>query len=530
MTASKKSRLHPGEPVSLDLSIDLLRPMKGNPRGDDMGDVSGLVKSIEMHGFIGSLFVRTVDEGEGYEVWAGNRRLKAAKEAGLMALPCDVYELTEGQALELNMAEQINRNDLSPLQEGDACRRLMELQGYDERQVSEKFGKSTSWVTKRLALCGIAPELRKALMTGNLPVTLANALAALPTQQQQLKAFAALEERPDWDKWHATAEGDAEWLRRTQCRPLADATWKLTDAELVPEAGACSACPHNSSSAKMPGLFDNAKAKPMCGRPECFEDKALASWLARTAKQKAAGAKVLSLAEGRKLFGHGNALPSSSRYVEASDKPAKDKGGRTWSELADDVTPEHRPQLHLAQDNAGKVRSLYVTDQVMEAAAEHLKLKWAKSVVEEAEERRESLKPEARAKKDVLEAERRLVGKVRDDVFAAVIASVAADIARGNGTLPAMRLLATRVGERGIERLNAALGVTKRPKDWLEKGASQAELLALVWLAEAHAVLNGYVEFDERFVALAKAHGFKLEDMVRAQLATTKAEAAQGEE
>lgn len=518
---------HPGEPVALDLEISKLRPMKANPRGDELGDVSGLVKSMEMHGFIGSLFVRPVDldedtgEPAAYEVWAGNRRLKAAKEAGLKVLPCDVYELTEGQALELNMAEQIQRADLSPLQEGDACRRLMELQGYDERQVAEKFGKSTSWVTKRVALCGIAPELRKSLTKGTLPVTLANALAALPTHQQQVKAADALEARPDWEKRNSTLEADAEWIRTTQCRPLSDATWKLTDAELVPEVGACSACPHNSSNAKMPGLFDNVKAKPMCARVECFGDKALAAWLKRTEKHKAAGAKVLALTECKKLFARGNDLGSSSRYVEAGDMAPKDKQGRTWGELAADVAAEHRPQLHVAQDNGGKLRELYVADKLLEACATHLKLRWAKNVVEEAQERSDPKKEAARREESEL---KRRVEEAQMLVIDTVLGAAAKTLS-ASFTLTAARFLGQRVGERSLDRYREATGRKTLPKDWVEKGATLNELLALVWLDDATDELRNWGEFDERFLALAKTHGFDVKAMVAAQLSTAKAEA-----
>ncbi len=515
----------PGEATQLDVEISRLRPMKGNPRGDDLGDVSGLVKSMEMHGFIGTLFVRPIEGTEDFEVWAGNRRLKAAREAGLKVLPCDVYELTEVQALELNMAEQINRADLTPLQEGDACRRLMELAGYTEAQVGEKFGKSASWVTKRVALCGIAPELRKAVAKGDVPVTLANALAALPSQQLQVKAHEALEARPDWEKRRATAETDAQWIRETYCRPLADATWKMTDADLVPEAGACSACPFNSINAKMPGLFDNAKAKPTCARTECFDDKAAAAWLLKTAKLKAAGAKVLSLNESKKLFARGNDLGSASRYVEADFRPPKDKQERAWAELVADMPEEHRPVLHVAQDNGGKLRQLYVLDKAMEAAATHLMLKWAKAIVEEAEERAPT--PEKKAKQEAEFREKQLVGAVRDTVVDSVLDQVAAKLA-GDFTLPAARFIAGRLGERTVERFAGALGKKKLPKDWVEKGATMSELLAMVWLDDANDELHAWDGYDERLLALAKAHGIDVDAMTKAQLTTARAEAEKG--
>lgn len=517
----------PGNAVQLDIAITQLRPMRGNPRGDDLGDVSGLVKSMEMHGFIGTLFVRRLDmddaNGEIFEVWAGNRRLKAAKEAGLLAVPCDVYDLTEVQALELNMAEQINRDGYTPLQEGDACRRLMELSGYNEHQVAEKFGKSASWVTKRVQLCGIAPELRKALSKGELNVTVANAIAALPSQQAQVKAYDSLVQRPRYSvPENETAEDQVAWLRDTHGQPLRSATWKLTDAELVPEAGSCAACPHNSANEKMPGMFDNAKAAPTCLKVACFEDKQLAAWLAKTAKQKAAGAKVLSLNECKKLFARGNDLGSSSRYVEAETKPPKDKQGRTWAELVADVPEEHRPVLHLAQDNGGKLRQLYVLDKVMEAAATHLKARWAKAVVEEAQERTDP-KKQAQAREE--QEARMRVEQAQLFVIDSVLGAIAKKQASDSAPLPMLRFMASRLGERAVETFREVMGVKKFPKDWVEKGATPAELLSLLWLEDATDEFRSWGEYDERFLALAKTHGFDVKAMTEAQVATAKQEA-----
>lgn len=528
--AERKDRLRLAEenfdrrtvgPFRAVIPLKQLRPMANNPRAE-VGDVSALVTSIESNGFIGALNVREVEENV-WEVWAGNRRLAAAKQAGLEEVPCDVYELTEVQALELNLTEQINRSDLTPLEEGKACRALMELSGYDVRQVADKLGQSASWVTKRVALVGVAPEVAKALVAGKVSLTVAQALASLPSQQAQAKALVALEGRPAYQRTaDDTAEDQVAWLREHEGQPLRSATWKVTDADLVPEAGACSACPHNSANAAMPGLFDSAKATPTCVKVECFEDKKLAAWLAKTAKAKAAGAKVLSLGECKKLFARGNDLGSASRYVEASEKPPKDKAGRTWAELVADVPEEARPVLHLAQDNAGKLRELYVGDKALEAVAVHLKARWAKSVVEEAKERTD---PATKAKREEAEKEARLISEVRHHVERSVINGVASVLASDGFTLPAARLMASRLGERALANFAEATGRKKLPKDWLENGATMSELLAVVWLDDAQDQLSGYDRFTDEFLALAKSAGANVDAMVKAQLATARTEA-----
>lgn len=508
-----------------NIALSQLTPMINNPRGEfSDADVDDLRRSIENTTFIGSLIVRELPDSDMFEVIIGNRRLRAAQLAGLTEVPCEVYELSDGQALEMNLAEQINRNDLTPLKEGESCRKLMELQGYDEQQVAEKFGRSSSWVTKRVALSGMAPELKKALTKGELPLTTALALAALTTHQQQIKALDEIEHMIDGGY---SAEDQVASIRANVCRPLADASWKLTDADLVPEAGPCSTCPKNSQNNKQPGLYDNAKAKPTCSDTPCFDDKELAEWLRRTAKLKAAGAKVLSLAESRKVFGRGNDLASDSRYVDSTTKAAKDKQGRTWGELAADIEKDERPQLHVAQDNNGKLRELYVADKLLEGIATHLKLRWAKNVVEEAEEQRTERTPEARAKKDAEIAEQALIRKVREDVTEATVLRIAAKFAApGKFPVAAARFLASGVGGRALERFTEATG-RKLRKDWLEKEATIEEALTIMWIGEATDHLSPHSDgLHEELVRLAKVHGIDVDAAIQAQLATAKREAS----
>ena len=491
------------------LKLSQLQPMKANPRGE-LGDVTALVRSIEANGFIGALSVRETVAGS-FEVWAGNRRLKAAKEAGLEEVTCDVYDLTEVQALELNLTEQINRADLSPLEEGEACRSLMELSGYSVQQVAGKLGQSASWVSKRLALCGLAPEVRRALTKGEVALTVAQALAALPSQKAQAEALRALDEMPTYEALnHQTAESKVEWLRAKCSRPLADATWKLTDELLVPEAGACSACPHNSATEKMPGLFDAKKGRPSCVNTACFEGKLKASWERKAEKARAAGAKVLSLAEGKKVMPHGS-LPYGSRYCLADAVVQEDRQKRTWAQLVEALPKDARPALHVLQDGDGKMRELYLHEKTLAAVAEHLKLKWAVAQEEQQAERVERRKPE-------VEAAERAASEARLAVQREVLGSIARKFAT-DGELPlyAAQLLAKRAyASTGVVE---AVAGRKVKEGWLEKEAGVGELLALVWLNDAGDEFGTYQGFDEDFLELAKKHGFDPQRMVATRLA-----------
>lgn len=490
-------------PTRRTIPIDFLVPMSGNPR-NTVGDVNGLLQSIRTNGFIGALSVRPF--GAQFEVWAGNRRLEAAKQAGLTELPCEVYDLTDVQALELNLTEQINRADLTPMEEGQACRRLVELAGYSVDQVAQKLGQSRSWVSTRMALCGLAPEVVTALEGGALKLSVAQALAALPSQMLQVKALdtlRAVESQP--------VATQLEHLRTTLCRALKGATWKLTDEMLVTEAGACSVCPHNSANDGMPGLFDAKSKAPMCANPSCFDDKLRAAWAKRTAKAAEQGAKVLTLAESARLFPRGGTtLPYSTRYVDGDTVVHEDKDKRTWLQLVEEIPAEHRPVVHLAQDGEGKARDLFVQSKAVEAIAKHLRLRWAKKRLEADTEEEEATETDKKPLGDVgiREARREVVDEVRKAVALKLLAKP---------TLEQARFLADAFEARAEDFAAQVVG-RKVGKKWFEKEASMSDLLALAWWCGTGESWGVWAGFEEDFLECAKAHGFDVEKMMAAKL------------
>lgn len=486
----------------LVIPLENLREYASNPRGD-LGDLEGLAASIRKNGVIESPTVRPLRD-DLYEVVVGNRRLAASVLAGLTELTCKVRDLSDLQALELNLSEQTQHRDLTPMEEAEACRRLIELSGYTPVQVAARLGQSPSWVARRLALCNLAPEVRKLLEAGKVTLTVAQALAALPAQKIQVAALAKLGS-PDEGRG---AELDLEEIRSV-CRPLKGAPWKLTDELLVPEAGACSACPHNSVNERMPGLFDGTKRAPMCANPGCFDGKVKAAWEKKTEKARDAGAKVLTPAEGKKLYASGT-LPYSSRYVEADMPVQEDRQKRSWRQLVDELPQDVRPQLHVAQDAEGGPRELYVRDRALDAVAEHLELKWAIKASERETARATRETPEAAKAGEEARA-------IREAVQSEVVGAIAKKYLTEGLDLRGARLLAG-VGNAPatLEAFAAATG-KKANEKWLAERATVPELLALAWYSQANWTV--WQEFDDEFLALAKSGGFDVEAMVRARIA-----------
>lgn len=510
-----------------DVPLKLLRPYAGNPR-EQLGDVKGLVESMERNGFLGALLVRRIPDTDELEVITGNRRLEAAKQAGLEVVPCDIYELTDVQALEMNLTEQINRAQLTPLEEAEGCRRLMEEASYDKAQVAAKLGQSVSWVTKRVSLCGLAAETKKALAKGTLPLTVAQGIASLPTQKLQADAT---------DTAVTLAEGGykgeeiLERLRAEVARPLSGVPFKLTDAELVPEAGACSKCPYNSTNAQMPGLFDNAKAGATCAKTPCLDEKLMAAWKRDAARYTKQGAKLLGLSESAKIFRSGAVtLDSASKYVICDAPAPKDRNKRTWRQLFEKATEKDADvtiTFFVARDGKGEARELFNADAIQKLIAKRLKLKWAESVegVEEEDGEKGSVSDwNARTEAARIEA------NAKAEVYTQIVRTVVKDIsAKG------LTLLDARVSFLGyfgsytsssVENfLRHACGVekpTKKEIDAFEKSATLNQLLAFAWWATYRSVDGG----DE--AKLGEAHGLNVKQMLKAQLDGAKAEALMG--
>lgn len=146
------------------LPIEKLTPAPENPRRD-VGDVTELAASIAAVGILEPLVV-TQDNGA-YLVVAGARRFAAAKVAGLQEVPCIVRDLDERARAEVMLVENLQREDLAPLEEASAYHHLMEL-GHSQHQLAERIGRSQSHISKRLALLELPAKARKAVDSGGI--------------------------------------------------------------------------------------------------------------------------------------------------------------------------------------------------------------------------------------------------------------------------------------------------------------------------------------------------------------------------
>jgi ParB family chromosome partitioning protein len=141
-----------------------------------------LASAIRKQGFYGHLVVRP--QGRGYQLAYGERRLRAAKLAGLTTLPVQVRELSNTEMMEIALTENVLRENLHPIDEARAYQQLQETMGYSVRQIAERIGKSKSYVATLLSLLRFA-DVADAVRTADIPVRTAEELAKIEDAKQR---------------------------------------------------------------------------------------------------------------------------------------------------------------------------------------------------------------------------------------------------------------------------------------------------------------------------------------------------------
>ena len=142
----------------------------------DRDELEALTESVKANGILMPILVRRLGDGKNYEIVAGERRWRAAQEAQLYEVPVVVKELDDKQALEMALVENIQRKDLTPLEEAEGYRRLMKDFGHTQEDVAQVSGKSRSHVANMLRLLGLPDIVKNMVEDGRLTVGHARAL------------------------------------------------------------------------------------------------------------------------------------------------------------------------------------------------------------------------------------------------------------------------------------------------------------------------------------------------------------------
>lgn len=408
------------------IPILALRECQKNPRRrfDEKG-LAELTESIRTHGVLTPLLARPVDGH--FEVAAGHRRLRAAAKAGLAELPCIVREMTDEQLLEVLTIENLQREDVHPIEEAAGYAELLKIPGWDVARIAERVSKSASYVYQRLRLAALTERVREAFYQGALEAGHAILIARLPAVAQ-LQALDQFERISRYGPRMSVRDLEA-WIERQIYHDLATAPWKLEDCALV-EGKPCTLCTKRTGA--LPELADGRRGDHCLDR-ECWERKH-AAHLARV-KEAHPGAAELS--------------QQASWNVEVKGALDRDK----WRPVkpGEQGQPGVKVGILIDGPNAGQVAH-YRDAGPEKRSGGASKAITAKEEAEKAEQQRLVALGDARV---------RARTKVLDQILAKVTALATADL----------RLVAAQLAERWTEEIFERHG-------WKLKGVPDAKNIA----------------------------------------------------
>lgn len=171
---------------AVQLKIGEIIPGRFQPREVfDPDKLKELVLSIKEKGVIQPVIVRP--KGDGYELIAGERRLRAAKESGMELIPAIIKDVKDDEALEIALIENIQRDNLNPIEEAKAYQRLSEEFSFTQEQISEKVGRNRASVSNTLRLLRLPDKIKEEIYLGRISMGHAKAILMLDSEQSQLE-------------------------------------------------------------------------------------------------------------------------------------------------------------------------------------------------------------------------------------------------------------------------------------------------------------------------------------------------------
>lgn len=280
----------------------------------DKGKLEELAESIRSVGVAQPILVRplredTINKGHAFELVAGERRVRAARMAKLVTIPAAVRELTDEQVVELQLVENLQREDLHELAEAEGYEQLLKI-GRSVDEIAAKVGKSRGTVYARMKLLALGPPARKAFYQGKIPASIALLLARIPNEKLQAEALKEVSTDSNFNDGPMSVREAQEHIHQNYMLKLSEAPFKPSDADLVPKAGACGVCPKRTGN--QPELFGDVKGADVCTDPACFKQKVLAHSERLISAAKGNGQTIITGPEAKKIAQHG----IDSNYLE----------------------------------------------------------------------------------------------------------------------------------------------------------------------------------------------------------------------
>lgn len=314
-----------------NLPLSILTESKTNPRRIfDEAALKELAASIRSQGVLSPLLVRPLNE-RSFEIVAGARRYRAAQMAESETVPVRIVNLTDAQALEAQLIENLQRRDVHPLEEAQGFRALLNLEEpkYSIEQIAAKTGKSPVYCASRLKLTELAPAVVEAFSKDEIGVGHALLLAKLQPQQQEEALTACYQEQ--YGNGNKTkrillpVRHLQQWIEQNVMLILNEAPFDKKNAQLVPAAGSCLECPKRTGHNKL--LFADVR-QDACTDPACYAAKLDAHVKATIAAKP----KLVQITTAYGKPAEGSPVLPRNQYVEIRQEKPTAKHQRDWPE------------------------------------------------------------------------------------------------------------------------------------------------------------------------------------------------------
>jgi ParB/RepB/Spo0J family partition protein len=240
-----------------------------------------LIASIKEKGVIQPVLLRPLAKNGAnvYELVCGERRFRASRAADLKDIPAYIRPLTDEEALEAQVIENLQRENVNPMKEAIAFEWMTKTKKMTTKQIADRIGKSQDYVQERIRLTTLHKDAQDLVRSGVLPLKAALKLASVPAQLHQKalsNCIATVEGSTGKQYTFKGLEELQRWLSYNVFNELAFADFDTNDTSLVPVAGSCLSCTKRTKNAG--GLFDDVSKKDSCFDGRCFLEKQLAQY------------------------------------------------------------------------------------------------------------------------------------------------------------------------------------------------------------------------------------------------------------
>lgn len=342
-----------------------IRPSYTNRKRFNQAALEQLAANIAEVGIVQPILIRpvtpTADAPQQFEIVAGERRYRAATIAGLRQVPTIIRTLTDLQAREIQLLENLQREDPHPMEEAEGFQELMLNAGYTAERLIDKLKKSRSYIYGRLKLCALTTEVREKFLDDVIPASTALLIARVPVPALQIQALADISAPYQGTGQPMPYRAAVAHVQERYMVDLKRALFQLGDATLLPLAGACTKCPKKTGN--QPDVFTDIKSADVCTDPFCYAEKRMAHDALTIAAADKGGPPVYEGDEGVTRT-HQNSNNRHSKFVTATSPlwvfernvPSTNNYGNAAKYLETGLLPE--PAWYVKQKN-GEVIPFY---------------------------------------------------------------------------------------------------------------------------------------------------------------------------